>query len=329
MLAAKKLIEDETVLLVNKILAKAFGLNNAIVFRQILYWIDIKRKAKSKEHFHDQCWWTYNSYTDWKQENFDFWSRDTIIRIITRLEELGLVRSGNYNQREKDLTKWYTINYKAYYAFMKLWSDHAYPVAGDGKPSLAYKVFLEDWEQQREEYNSLSSCPDPLCKLHIPPMQVATDVTKDYPEITKKKKLSATQKRVAGSQKPKPEPRHKEPDAMFDAVQLHVFGSDSSTAQGGRVGQISSWLKQTNKSKRAMEIGEISSPAQPKHVKLFAEWWAETKKVSMPRDLTKFVDGWREWATEVRASANGNGASPKYVPLEESMRRAQEEDANA
>lgn len=99
-----KLLLDEHPLLVLPNLAKAVGLNESIVIQQVHYWLQ-----KSK-HFHDGCFWIYNSYEKW-QEQFPFWSERTLRTIISNLEKSGLLISSNYNRLSIDRTKWYTIAY--------------------------------------------------------------------------------------------------------------------------------------------------------------------------------------------------------------------------
>lgn len=181
-MSARHLLDDDDVLVVNKTLAKALGLNASIVFRQVNFWMKHNRKSKSERHFKDACWWTYNTYEKWQEENFEFWSYDTVLRTITGLEKLGLLFVGNYNTRKGDQTKWYTVNYGAYEAFMKLWADHAYPRAGDGRPSAAYKAFLEDWELQIKQHTNIASCIDQYSNLHRATTQLAQTVTRDYTE---------------------------------------------------------------------------------------------------------------------------------------------------
>lgn len=96
--------------LVRKKLAKAIGLNEAIVLNQLHYWIE-KNKRKGKNHY-DGLYWVYNTYDEWQQQDFEYWSVDTVKRTFTKLEKLGLVISGNYNKMPMDRTKWYTIDYE-------------------------------------------------------------------------------------------------------------------------------------------------------------------------------------------------------------------------
>lgn len=96
--------------LVRKKLAKAIGLNEAIVLNQLHYWIE-KNRRKGKNHY-DNSYWVYNTYDEWQQQDFEYWSVDTVKRTFTKLEKLGLVISGNYNKMPMDRTKWYTIDYE-------------------------------------------------------------------------------------------------------------------------------------------------------------------------------------------------------------------------
>jgi hypothetical protein len=92
-------------------LATRFGLNEAIVLQQIHYWINPKRNI-GKEW--DGRRWVYNTYTQWQQDNFPFWSVDTIKRVMLKMERDGLIESTDtLNSDSRDRTKWYTINYDA------------------------------------------------------------------------------------------------------------------------------------------------------------------------------------------------------------------------
>lgn len=96
--------------IVRKKLAKAIGLNEAIVLNQLHYWIE-KNRRKGKNHY-DNAYWVYNTYDEWQKQDFEYWSVDTVKRTFTKLEKLGLVISGNYNKMPMDRTKWYTIDYE-------------------------------------------------------------------------------------------------------------------------------------------------------------------------------------------------------------------------
>lgn len=104
-----KLIKDSTTLLLQPELAKAIGLNEAIILQQIHYWLE---NAKSENrNFYSGRYWVYNSYKNW-QAQFPFIKVDTVKKTILKLEKLKLLITGNYNKRGYDKTKWYTIDYE-------------------------------------------------------------------------------------------------------------------------------------------------------------------------------------------------------------------------
>jgi DnaD/phage-associated family protein len=100
-----KFLLDEKPLIVLPSLAKAIGLNEAIILQQLHYWL------QESNNIRDGYKWVYNTYEDW-QKQFPFWSKNTIIRAIKSLEKMGLVVVGNYNKMKIDNTKWYRIDYE-------------------------------------------------------------------------------------------------------------------------------------------------------------------------------------------------------------------------
>lgn len=104
---------DEYPLLVLPTLAVKLGLNAAIVIQQIHYWIKMNErmdKKKAATHFYEGRWWTYNSYENWRSENFPFWSHATIRRIFGGLKERGLILCREADKRNDGL--WVTIAYE-------------------------------------------------------------------------------------------------------------------------------------------------------------------------------------------------------------------------
>ena len=90
-------------IVVNKYLACAIGLNEAVVLQQVNYWV------QKSTHEIDGRVWVYNSMSAW-QEQFPFWSYDTVKRIFATLVKANLLICGNYNKSKMDKTKWYAIN---------------------------------------------------------------------------------------------------------------------------------------------------------------------------------------------------------------------------
>jgi DnaD/phage-associated family protein len=99
------LLLNDKPLIILPSLAEKVGLNESIVLQQLHYWLN------DSNHFHEGHKWIYNTYGSWK-EQFPFWSDKTIRRIITKLENQGLIVSGNFNKLGIDKTKWYRIDYE-------------------------------------------------------------------------------------------------------------------------------------------------------------------------------------------------------------------------
>lgn len=105
---------NEPPLLIMPSLAVRIGLNESIVLQQIHYWNVINEN--NKNNFRDGYYWTFNSVKEWNKQ-FPFWSKNTIVRLLNRLEDKGLVVTGNYNKLKFDRTKWYRIDYEVLNAF--------------------------------------------------------------------------------------------------------------------------------------------------------------------------------------------------------------------
>lgn len=104
-----KLLDDYP-MIVDRILARTIGLNEAIVLQHLHYWI-VKNKEKNINYKNGK-YWTFNSIQKWHDESFDFWSESTLKRIFASLEEKGLLIVGNFNKMKFDRTKWYSIDYE-------------------------------------------------------------------------------------------------------------------------------------------------------------------------------------------------------------------------
>ena len=89
----------------NQFLAKNIGINEAILLNQIDYWLS------RTQHFINDKPWIYNSYKDW-QTQFPFWSKRTIRRLFSSLEQKGIILSSNFNKSKTDRTKWYSIDFE-------------------------------------------------------------------------------------------------------------------------------------------------------------------------------------------------------------------------
>lgn len=99
-MATNKLLFDESPLVIQPTLAKAIGLNEAIILQQIHYWL-----KKSKDG------WVYNTYDEWK-EQFPFFSEATIKRTITKLKKSGVLIVSQNKKSTWDRVNHYQIDYE-------------------------------------------------------------------------------------------------------------------------------------------------------------------------------------------------------------------------
>ena len=112
-MTGNNLLLDEYPLLVLPALAKAIGLNEAIVLQQVHYWLkNNERNGKDETHFRDGQWWTFNTYSNWQKTDFPFWSVKTVQRTFDNLRDAGLLLVGRFNRKAYDKTNWYTIDYE-------------------------------------------------------------------------------------------------------------------------------------------------------------------------------------------------------------------------
>lgn len=116
-------IDKSKTLIVNTDLALVLGdLNEAIILNQLNYWLEINKKAD--KNFIDGKYWVYNSYAEWRENDFPYWSEKTIQRTFKRLENKGIVISSNYNKMCIDKTKWYSIDFEVLEEMIKSYDSN-------------------------------------------------------------------------------------------------------------------------------------------------------------------------------------------------------------
>lgn len=104
------LLINESPLQVLPSLAKAVGLEEAIVLQQLHYWIE---NPKADGRIEDGHKWIFNTYEEWQKDNFPFWSIQQIQRFFLNLEKVGVVISAKLDAKKHDQKKFYRIDYDA------------------------------------------------------------------------------------------------------------------------------------------------------------------------------------------------------------------------
>lgn len=102
------LLINEPPLTVSPTLAKIVGLDEAVVIQQVHYWLMNSKNAGRVEEGEK---WVYNTYEEWQEGNFPFWSVDKIQRLFLKLEKQGLIVSRQFDAKNRDMRKFYRLDY--------------------------------------------------------------------------------------------------------------------------------------------------------------------------------------------------------------------------
>lgn len=117
---------DENPLMVYPSLAKALGLNTAIIIQQIHFLLQAAKASRNNYVYVDNEWWVYNSLEEWA-EIFTWLSVSTIQRTMVSLETEGFIKSRQGVKDRFDRRKWYTIDYVRLHemvpSIMSKWHD--------------------------------------------------------------------------------------------------------------------------------------------------------------------------------------------------------------
>ena len=87
------------------------GVNAAIMFTRIADEVELSKECK--ENFRDGRYWTFNSvksFSEW----FSFLTERQVKTALKKLEDTGLIMTGNYNDTPFNRTKWYTLTEMGY-----------------------------------------------------------------------------------------------------------------------------------------------------------------------------------------------------------------------
>lgn len=87
-------------------IAKKHGIEEAILIHNLYFWIS--KNASGDKHWYDDRFWTYNTAKSWATL-FPYMSERKIARVLSNLEERGVIVKGNYNKNRFDRTCWYAF----------------------------------------------------------------------------------------------------------------------------------------------------------------------------------------------------------------------------
>lgn len=93
--------------------ANEVGLEEAILFSNIYFWVNKNRNDNDDDHFHEGRYWMYYTVIAFV-EQYPFWTISMVKRMLKKLKVAGYIETGVFNRFGYDKTKWYTVTNKGY-----------------------------------------------------------------------------------------------------------------------------------------------------------------------------------------------------------------------
>lgn len=232
-------------------IAKAFGVDEAILIHHFQHWIRINQFKK--QNLHDGHCWTYQSRID-MQARFPYWNLNRIRRICESLVKKGVIKISNYNESKWDKRGWYAFCDEALFGV-------------DSESASSY--YTENSNNVYEGQNCLS-------KGKIAVGSVKNDLYKDTIPYSLSKK-----KREEGASPPSPPA----PSANASALASYFLDQIKVKKENFVKQVVPSWVKDCER------ILKIRTQEQINHLIVFAfnhDFWFS--KCLSPEKLLKHMD---------------------------------------
>lgn len=97
-------------------IAQEYGIETAIILKHLYFWI--KKNESNDDNYFEGKYWTYNSIKAFA-DLFPYMTERKIRSTLVKMEEQGLIITGNFNKSQYDRTKWYTLTDFAYSILLK------------------------------------------------------------------------------------------------------------------------------------------------------------------------------------------------------------------
>ncbi len=248
MIETTLLHDHDEILLVNRQLAKLIGLNEAIVLQQIHYWV--KKTKIGVEHMGVR--WVFNTIDQWN-EQFPFWSYDTIKRALALLKENGVLRVEQLSEVGRDRTNYYTVDYKQL-ALMEQgnlrWSKRA--------KCTDAKVQTAPMEQGNMPSSISADCPDANRTKNT--QETTTETTIPAPSASQPGTALVVAQKQKTSKPPKP-PMTEEESAHQAACRKTWVAYCDAYLQRYRIAPVRNAKMSTQVKQLVIRIGQEDAPA--------------------------------------------------------------------
>jgi hypothetical protein len=186
------LLIDERPMMALPSLANKIGIDNAIVLQQINYWIKLHEESGNEHCFHLGRWWVFNTIEQWQERQFTWWSVETVKRIISTLEKMGLLVSDTFNVKACDRKKWYTIDQDTVDSLLGIEGN----CVGRSRAELIKIVKASKGNHQVNLTQGASGQSDPMVRVNLIQSigsNSANDLYKEIKEETKENTASASE----------------------------------------------------------------------------------------------------------------------------------------
>ena len=101
----------EESIIVSAVLAKAIGLNEAIILQKLNDLIELNKN--DSRYLKEGSIWTSQSVAALCEKYFPYMSLSTVKRAISKLKKLNLIKIKRFYSKEvKSSTNWYSLNYE-------------------------------------------------------------------------------------------------------------------------------------------------------------------------------------------------------------------------
>lgn len=153
----------------NPQVAEEYGVNAAVLFQNISFWIE-KNKANDR-NFIDGYYWTYSSIKAF-QELFPYLTARAISTALQKLEDGGLIITGNHNKSAYDRTKWYAITEKGFSILQN--REMEKQETQNGNAENAEPIPYNKTDKAQIEYTDILTAFNEIC-TSLPKVQKLTD----------------------------------------------------------------------------------------------------------------------------------------------------------
>ena len=153
----------------NPNIAEEYGVNSAILLQNIAFWIE-KNQANDKNYI-EGYYWTYSSIKAF-QELFPYLTARAISTALQKLEDGGIIITGNHNKSAYDRTKWYAITEKGFSILQNREMEEL--KSENGNSENVEPIQYNNTDKKQIEYNNILSAFNEIC-ISLPKVQKLTD----------------------------------------------------------------------------------------------------------------------------------------------------------